>query len=214
MVDASQNWGGQQCSEWDIAHGQCNLCREPLWCNAEGSSSFGFNGAVQGDDDWWEMFGTSDGGLFKGSRQCKWKPSQQQEFIGSIRRRAREQQWHGFDLDAPGMWNEVNMYVGPNDGDAAGVMWRNLLGLVFIRGGGDEDPESSYGTDLDRSRLRQVRDRWRSLGVEVPIFELTMERWSRLDHWNSDDETDLSDDWWGLDYMDTPEGEEGEEDDD
>ena len=41
-----------------------------------------------------------------------------------------------------------------------------------------------------------------------------MERWSRLDHWNSDDETDLSDDWWGLDYMDTPEGEEGEEDDD
>ena len=88
VVDASQNWGGQQF-EWDIAHGQCNLCREPLWCNAEGSSSFGFNGAVQGDDDWWEMFGTSDGGLFKGSRQCKWKPSQQQEFIGSIRRRAR-----------------------------------------------------------------------------------------------------------------------------
>ena len=36
-------------------------------------------------------------------------------------------------------------------------MWRNLLGLALIRGGGDEDPESSYGTDLDRSRLRQVR---------------------------------------------------------
>ena len=28
------------------------------------------------------------------------------------------------------------MYVGPNDGNAAGVMADNILGLIFLRGGG------------------------------------------------------------------------------
>eukprot|EP00966_Prymnesium_polylepis_P076309 1768553-Prymnesium_polylepis.1 len=94
-------------------------------------------------------------------------------------------------MDAPGLWNEVNMYVGPND-DAPAVMFRNIVGLVFIRGGGDEDAWNSEGTDWDRTRLRQIRDHWRSMGTEVPIFELSMEHWSRADHWDRNSFIDLS----------------------
>lgn len=202
VVDASRNWGAQQCSESAIAHGQCNLCRHPLWCDDK--NGFGFNGAIKTDDDWWNMFGNSDGGAYKGSRQCSWKPSQKQQFVATVRRRAIEQQRRGFDIDAPGGWNEVNMYVGPNDNDAAGVMWSNLKGLMFVRGGGDEDPQNSFGTELDRTRLRQIRDHWRGYGVEVPIFELTMEHWSKYDHWNANSPIILSNEPFSLEYMEPP----------
>mmetsp|Transcript_30269 Transcript_30269/g.88557 ORF Transcript_30269/g.88557 Transcript_30269/m.88557 type:complete len:92 (+) Transcript_30269:837-1112(+) len=79
------------------------------------------------------------------------------------------------------MWNEVNMYYGPGDGDAAGVMWRNLLGLVHIRG----------GTDRDRQHLRQLRDHFQRLGRQVPVFELTMEPWGSLESWDDREDIDL-----------------------
>ena len=41
-----------------------------------------------------------------------------------------------------------------------------------------------------------------SLRAQVPIFELTVERWSRLDHWDPDDFIDLSDEPFNLEYMD------------
>eukprot|EP00966_Prymnesium_polylepis_P076331 1769247-Prymnesium_polylepis.1 len=94
------------------------------------------------------------------------------------------------------------------------MMWRNLVGLVFLRGGGDEDPQHSYGTELDRTRLRQVRDHWRGLGAEVPIFELTMERWGRLDHWDADGQVNLSEWPFELKHMDAAESGADPRDDD
>ena len=38
--------------------------------------------------------------------------------------------------------------------------------------------------------------------LQVPIFELTMEMWSRLDHWDPNAFIDLSEEPFNLEYMD------------
>lgn len=207
VADAAQNWGAQRCSEQSIARGECDLCRHPMWCND--SSGFGFNGTIKSADDWWRAFGISDGGRFKGSRQCKWKPSQKQQFIETVRKRAIERQlWAGpypwVENPQPGLWNEVNMYVGPSD-EMPALMWRNLVGLGFIRGGDTEHP-TSIGTKLDRTHLQKIRDHWRRLGTEVPIIELSMEHWARVDHWDKGSFVNLSHQPYNIAYMDTPMG--------
>ncbi|KAL1507971.1 hypothetical protein AB1Y20_007575 [Prymnesium parvum] len=199
VADAHFNWGEERCSQGEILGGTCDLCRQPLWC--DDANGFGFNGSIKGPEEWWDMFGYRDGGFFKGSRQCKWKPSQMKQWIGSMRERYLRIKKHGYNRDEPGLWNEVNIY---SDFASASVMMRNLLGLVFIRGGGDEDPWHSSGTELDRTRLREIRDHWRTLGVEVPIFELSLEHWSELKHWNTSGTVDLTSKEFNLQYMDIP----------
>ena len=107
VFDVSANWGDRQCDEYTIRSGQCGLCKEPLWCDDPGNS-FGFGGGIKGPDEWMGLFHKTDGGKAVGSRQCKWKRSQKQTFIDTMRTRytARMQQG-GFDFC--NLWNEVRM---------------------------------------------------------------------------------------------------------
>eukprot|EP00966_Prymnesium_polylepis_P086134 1993552-Prymnesium_polylepis.1 len=42
-------------------------------------------------------------------------------------------------VDAPGIWNEANIYIGRDDGDATGALWRNFIGIVVVPNRGDDD---------------------------------------------------------------------------
>ena len=103
-----------RCSADDVISGDCELCLEPLWCDDPSPS--GFHGSIKTSEDWVRAFFLRDGGKSRGHRQCKWKPSQKQQFIDSIRRRFAMRKEQGYETDpkkryAPweqsSLWNEV-----------------------------------------------------------------------------------------------------------
>lgn len=112
VPDVAFMWGDQHCEEWAIRNGQCELCTRPLWCND--SSNFGFRGSVNSPEAWWKLFGTSDGGNFRGSRQCKYMRSQVPQFIDVMRYRANIYKRDGVDFEAPELWNEVSLSPHPH----------------------------------------------------------------------------------------------------
>jgi hypothetical protein len=57
----------------------------------------------------------------------------------------------------------VNFFV---NGTVERTMWRNLLGLVWVR---------TSGNDEEREQVLQLAAHWRSLGYDVPTFALTAE---------------------------------------
>ena len=56
---------------------------------------------------------------------------------------------------------QVNFYVSDNDNVLKHVLWKNLLGLLYLRTSGE--PE-------DLGRIRDLAWKFASLGAEVPIF--------------------------------------------
>jgi len=190
-------WG--QCTEESIGTGQCNMCTQPLWCD-DGDNTFGYGSAIKTGQQWWDRFGYNDGGdnwggnggwtrQFFGAKQCLWKRDQKEQFRDSIRIAMRNYQEQGYSRSEPGMWNEVNIYYGPDDHDTEAVMWRNLLGILYIRGGNGDDEQN----------VGRLRDHWREHGSEVPLFIMNMENWGELDHWKFDEDTNLDAEEWDLD---------------
>jgi len=164
VFDVSHNWGTQRCNEHQIRSGQCDLCKQPLWCDDPGNS-FGFGGGVKEGADWMRLFNKEDGGKAVGSRQCKWKSSQKQTFIDTMRLRyASRMQQGGFDFC--NLWNEVNFYVGPGDGGLKHKLWKNLIGLLYIRTSGDVD---------DWNRMHELQRHFAGLGVVLPMFAINGE---------------------------------------
>ena len=191
------------CSEADIATAKSDMCKQPLWCD-DGANTFGWSPGIKDAEAWWREFGYADGrgnGItngdwwwdrqFFGARQCMWKRSQKQQFVDTVRKAASVYKVQGYSRDEPGLWNEVNMYYGPDDTETAAVMWRNLIGLVYIRD----------GIPIDKTRLFQLRDHFRQLGREVPIFKLGMERWGDLDNWDLHTNIDLTADPFSLELL-------------
>ena len=187
--ERSSNWGDQSCDRWTILSGQCNLCTQPLWCNDPGNS-FGYGGRIDSPEKWMEEFFNRDGGRALGARQCKWKPSQKQMFIDTMRlrfeRRARlPLDWNGRHYDHANTWNEVNMYVD-GSGALANALWDNLIGLLYVR--------TSAG-DNDYRNMVRLRNHWRSLGREVPMMAVNAEEVypaETVRHWKPNEKVDLS----------------------
>ena len=48
-------WGDRGCDKWEIEEGECDLCREPLWCDDPGSS-FGYEGSINSPERWMDEF--------------------------------------------------------------------------------------------------------------------------------------------------------------
>ena len=46
------------------------------------------------------------------------------------------------------------------------MLWNNLIGLMFVR---------TYGSSADLSNMRTLRNRFRSLGVDIPMFAVDAE---------------------------------------
>ena len=75
------------------------------------------------------------------------------------------------------LWNEVNLYVGPNDGGVQRVLADNLLGLLYVR---------NYGNEQELSQLRQLRDHLSQFGKPVQIFALTTEPNHDIETWDGE----------------------------
>ena len=150
----------------------------------ERQSGPGYRGRVTTPQAWVDAFFDKDGGRAYGARQCRWKPSQKQTFIDSIRLRfQRRFDTDGWDHDHANPWNEVNMYVD-DDGRLAQDLWDNLLGLVFIR---------SAGTNQERQQLHALAAHWESLGYHVPMFQMNAEDMDGyIRHWHPNTRIDLT----------------------
>lgn len=188
-------WKDGWCSEEVIASGQCDLCTQPAWCDDGGNSDFGYNSSIKGPQAWWGEFGYNDGRdnvgkindmriPFFGAKQCKWKRSQKEQFIDTVRLTCSQYQNEGYSTSEPGIWNEVTMYYGPDDTEAEALMWRNLLGVALLRDG----PEES----MDTERVRRLKDHFEAQGHEIPFFALSMEPWGSLEEWDFDHDIDIT----------------------
>jgi len=174
VFDASQNWGSQQCSQESIKTGECELCKIPMWCD---NPAFDVNDA----DDWMRLFHDKDGGRAAGSRQCKWRNTQKHQFVETMRARYSKRKYDVFDH--VNLWNEVNFYVGPGDASLKHVLWRNLIGLMFVRTYGDVD---------DLRNIRKLRTHFRSLGAEIPMFVVDAEGLGEtIDWWYPNEKVNL-----------------------
>lgn len=182
------DWGADACDEGQILRGECGLCKVPLWCDDEQTSP-GFKGTINTSTKWVEHFFDRDGGAHLGVRQCVWKPSQKQMFVETMNARFKEREklpraWDGRRDEHANVWNEVSMYVKPNDRALAQLMWDNLLGVVFLR---------SVGTDDEEADIQELVSKWRDLGTDVPMFRLTAEDKNHVRLWHVDEPVDLTD---------------------
>jgi hypothetical protein len=102
------NWGRSRCNEWDVRNGECGVCREPYWCD-DHANPFG---AITTARRWADVFFDADGGRALGARQCKWRRSQKQTFIESMRLRFERRARQG-NNDHANPWNEVSTPSAP-----------------------------------------------------------------------------------------------------
>ena len=176
--EGSTDWLDQSCTENEVASGMCPLCTVPMWCD-DPDSSIGFKSSIRTPEDWIDEFFDRDGGPAYGARQCKYKPDQRKTFVDTMNLRfTRRSQlpidFYGRHYDHANTWNEVNMYVDPDQAALAQLLWDNLIGLVFVRTAGDDD---------ELSAMRNLAAHWRELGRDVPMFAMDAEELETVTKW-------------------------------
>jgi len=170
-------WGDQECSRGEISHGHCDLCKRPLWCD---SYRDGWN--IESPWDWMDAFWRRDGGKAIGARQCKWKPTQRDMFIETSRLRHTERLELGEWWDGANLWNEVSMYVHPGDYSQKQLMFRNLIGILYLRTTGNDDALRN---------VRALHQHWKQQGQDVPMFAVSAEPVGAVDNWRPNKNVDL-----------------------
>jgi hypothetical protein len=176
-----------QCSEEEIRTGQCHLCQRPQWCDDPDSAGVAF-GVVDTTDKWMHFFfGTG----YPATRQCKYKRTQKDSFVATAReynRRRQIQTDHEIAIE-----NEVNFYVGPDDGGAEAALMDNLLGLVYLR---------TSGNGGDPSILSNLRRHLRRLGMRhLPIYAITNEKEGENGWWKHNVSVDVRQAPYSLDVL-------------
>ena len=184
------DWGDQACNQQDVQSGNCGVCRSPMWCDDE-NTTLGNWGSIRTPQEWIDEFFDRDGGEYFGVRQCRYKGSQHDLFLRTMERRFEERHklpfdWLGRQHDHANNWNEVNMYVDKDDPRLAEVVYRNLLGIVYVRPPYGEWPKQ-------RDEVRWLRAHWRSIGVQVPIFAMDAEELEKVQKWTPGSLVDLLD---------------------
>ena len=128
----------------------------------------------------------------QGVRQCKWKRSQKQTFVDTMRAHYTQRQSEGLnDWFFGTLWNEVNLYVGPGDGGIEQTMWDSLIGLVFVRNTGNDD---------DLQRMRALAAHIKTLGRDVPMFAVSAGL-DCLKWWDQDTTINLLDEPYSLEQI-------------
>lgn len=185
------------CSRDEVISGSCDLCTRPVWCFDEaqqardGHSAWGMSGQIRTPRDWMDEFAGDDhAGKSVGARQCMWKRSQRELFIDTMRLHFTE--FKNGEFWSKNLWNEVSVYVGPNDGGASQILTRDLVGLLFVRG---------LGTDWELQQLRRIADHFRTLGKELPIYTLTTEPENRVNSWDPGHPVDLREEPYWLEVL-------------
>ena len=167
------------------------MCKQPLWCE-----SYKGDG-ISRPHQWIDAFWRRDAGAAFGSRQCKFRPNQTDLFIDTMRlrhtkRRHLPTDWRGIHYDNANPWNEVNMYVHPGDHAQQELMFRNLIGLLYLRTSGNDD---------DLANVRRLHEHWRQLGRDVPMFAVNAEPLDRVEHWTPEGSVDLRQWPYGLEQL-------------
>ena len=187
-------WGRHECNVQQISRGKCELCKQPLWCE---SYKGGDGKGITRPHQWIDAFWRRDAGAAFGSRQCKFRPNQTDLFIDTMRlrhtkRRHLPTDWRGIHYDNANPWNEVNMYVHPGDHAQQELMFRNLIGLLYLRTSGNDD---------DLANVRRLHEHWRQLGRDVPMFAVNAEPLDRVEHWTPEGSVDLRQWPYGLEQL-------------
>ena len=161
--------------------GGCRACTQPAWC--DDPAPFGFNGTVRTARDWVDRFAGKDG---EGVKQCKYKSSQRQTFIETMRLHYRGYQQGLYPQVEGGwtnLWNEVTVHDGPNDHAAQHALNRNVLGFYLLRG---------IFNHQDRDTVTRLRDHYRDvLGLDLPIYVLSSEPHNQVASWHVDQPVNL-----------------------
>mmetsp|Transcript_17218 Transcript_17218/g.36450 ORF Transcript_17218/g.36450 Transcript_17218/m.36450 type:complete len:553 (-) Transcript_17218:142-1800(-) len=193
-VDALHDavWGPQTCSREEIATGMCDLCMQPMWCHDP--SPFGWAGAIESSIEWMHEFAGNDGDARAlGIRQCVWKPNQLGKFQESVA--ALHQAYQAGSI-APGehnLWNEVNVYADPDDHEQQRAFARAIAGFVVFRNLG-------FGKD-DVNKYRQMKQHLATLGVDVPIYQVTVEAEGSIELWTPGQQVEILQDPYSLEVI-------------
>ena len=188
-------WGDQECSQEEISQGDCDLCKRPLWCE-----SYRDDWNISTPQQWMDAFWQRDAGNALGARQCKWKPSQRDMFIATSRLRHTERlklplEWgytDGTHFDYANTWNEVSIYAHPGDNRQKRLMFRNLIGILYLR---------TSGNDADLRNVRALHQHWKQLGQDVPMFAVSAEPMDEVDSWRPNHNVDLRDAPYNLEQI-------------
>ena len=95
--------------------------------------------------------------------------------------------------DHANTWNEVNFYVDHNDTALAELLWKNLIGIVFVRSAGSND---------ERIAMGELAAHWRSLGRDIPMFGVDAEEMEHVNNWTPDVKVDLLSEEFDLGQID------------
>ena len=118
------------------------------------------------------------------TRQCVWKPSRKEVFIEAARLFHLDLQRNGIPNDIGPIENEVNVYVGKDDGGVSTNAMRSMLGIILLRNGMSQGGDEGNAVALAKKLGR--------LGKRVPVFELTVEYPHNLHMWDSSKDVDLT----------------------
>ena len=176
---APLHWG--MCSTADIQHGTCAACKRPQWCDdVDGDSTRWPHGTIRSGSEWMAAF---SGKAHIQAHQCKWKPDQVDQLIGSARAflhqlQAAEPAVASRTLsrgNVRAINNEVNLYVDP---PMRALLTDALVGRVLLtpRAGstaaGSKQPASAVN---NLQLLRTLGSKLRALGKDVPLLTMDYE---------------------------------------
>ena len=181
---------GELCSDWDIAHGNCDSCRAPQWCD-DRYPAFGTHASTP--DEWLGHF--YGYGRWMGTRQCKYRPSQRDLFVSVTRayHTRRQQNSDNFDGE-PTVENEVNVFIEPG-GETNAAFMSSLIGLVFLR--------TTRASDNDVQLIRELHSNLKSIGGKQHLYALSNEQGGTrvVEHWSAEADVDLRSEPYSLEVL-------------
>ena len=122
----------QQCDASVISSGQCELCRQPVWCvDNNGRGPFD-SSPISTAQAWIDAYEDGWGETIQDA-QCKFQRGQKRLFIDASVAHWSAQQ-RSFDHWTP-RWNEVNVFIEEASQE---VLMDSLVGLFHVNGDGSE----------------------------------------------------------------------------
>ena len=178
------------CEGDAIREKRCAVCLEPQWCNDDTYLGGGYHRQSKTPRDWMERFVHSETarkdfmpGWLVQSRQCLWQRSQKEDFIQVSRLYNMHLKEKGIPGELKAIENEVNMYVGENDGGVSEAAMRSLVGIFYL------EDFSDWG---DKDRAIELAQKLRSFGKDIPVFSIRAEQPRSLRRWDPAIPTNLT----------------------
>ena len=177
--DVCRTWGADVSEDCKALRAGCgphrdsgayrrgDKCNHPQWCN----SSYYYQPPITTPKAYMDRIGHDYGEQWK--KACKFRAEERPTFDATLHeymshyKRQHHDQWE----------TEINMYGGPGDGGLQQALMQHLEALLYDR---------TMGVDVDLQALKQLQAHLRTLGKDVPIVEISMERPKSLHLWDDE----------------------------